>query len=547
MTLTTQIALPNNANDSVIEAFERLQKVIIERDETIALRDKLIAQNIAVIAARDHTINLLTEKMKVLSNLKFGRKSERFDPTQQVLFDEAISMDIGEIEAQIEAALSPQSEASAELPNAKPAAKKPMAKPVRKPLPEHLERVIEHLPAQHCECPKCHGVLHQISEEISEKLAVVPPVYFVRHIIRPVMGCRSCDAAFTTPTQPEIINGGMADLSLLVYVLIQKYLDHIPLYRLSEIAKRSGIYLPVSTLAEWVGKCGFALMPLIEKLRQHLHRCAAIHADETPIQMLNPAPKTGGEPRAQNVQRAYLFAYRSAEIGTEPIVIFDFQTSRAGAHAAQFLTGYTGALVVDDFSGYKALFKDTPMKELACWAHARRKFFELHVANKSALAAEALSRIGTIYDDEREVKDASKEARYQHRQTHTRPKVQALFEWLKKTRAVTTNNTGTAKAMDYLLRREVSFLRFLENGSYPIDNNPVENAIRPIALGRKNWLFAGSARAGERAAAIMSLLATAKACGLNPHAYLLDILGRLPSTKDKDIESLLPYNWTTGR
>ena len=139
MTLTTQIALPNNANDSVIEAFERLQKVIIERDETIALRDKLIAQNIAVIAARDHTINLLTEKMKVLSNLKFGRKSERFDPTQQVLFDEAISMDIGEIEAQIEAALSPQSEASAELPNAKPAAKKPMAKPVRKPLPEHLE------------------------------------------------------------------------------------------------------------------------------------------------------------------------------------------------------------------------------------------------------------------------------------------------------------------------------------------------------------------------------------------------------------------------
>ena len=219
----------------------------------------------------------------------------------------------------------------------------------------------------------------------------------------------------------------------------------------------------------------------------------------------------------------------------------------AGSHAAQFLTGYTGALVVDDFSGYKALFKDTPMKELACWAHARRKFFELHVANKSALAAEALSRIGAIYDDEREVKDASTAARYQHRQTHTQPKVQALFDWLKKTRAVTTNNTGTAKAMDYLLRREVSFLRFLENGSYPIDNNPVENAIRPIALGRKNWLFAGSVRAGERAAAIMSLLATAKACGLNPHTYLLDILTRLPSTKDKDIESLLPNNWVAGR
>ena len=323
MTLIAQTALPNDAIDSVFEALERLQKVIIERDETIALRDK-------VIAARDHTINVLTEKMKVLSNLKFGRKSERFDPTQQVMFDEAINMDIGEIEAQIEAAMGVQDAATSEVQEAKPVAKKPKAKPVRKPLPEHLERVIERVPAQHCECPKCSGALHQISEEISEKLAVVPPVYFVRQIIRPVMGCRSCEAAFTTPTQPEIINGGMADLSLLVYVLVQKYLDHIPLYRLSEIAKRSGIYLPVSTLAEWVGKCGFALIPLVDRLRQHLHRCAAIHADETPIQMLNPAPKTGGEPRAQNVQRAYLFAYRSAEIGTEPIVIFDFQTSRAG-------------------------------------------------------------------------------------------------------------------------------------------------------------------------------------------------------------------------
>ena len=323
MNLTAQIAHPNDANDSVSEAFERLQKLIIEQAETIALRDK-------VIAARDHTINLLTEKMKALSNLKFGRKSERFDPTQQVLFDEAISMDIGEIEAQIEAALSPQSEASAELPNAKPAAKKPMAKPVRKPLPEHLERVIEHVPAQHCECPQCHGVLHQISEEISQKLAVKPPVYFVRQIIRPVMGCRSCEAAYSTPTQPEIINGGMPDPSLLAQILIHKYLDHLPLYRQSEIAKRSGIELPISTIAEWVGKSGVALIPLVDRLRKDLHRRGAIHADETPIQMLNPAPKTGGEPRAQNVQRAYLFAYRSAEIGTELIVIFDFQTSRAG-------------------------------------------------------------------------------------------------------------------------------------------------------------------------------------------------------------------------
>jgi len=547
MTFDAQILLPKDADSSVLEAFERLQKVLAEQADTLLVNDKTIAgheQTIVshkqTIAARDQTISVLITRLQLATEQRFGRKGERFDPAQQIMFDEAISEDIGALEAQIEAAESGFAEASPQVPpKAKPASKKP----VRKPLPEHLPRETVHLPAKHCDCPACGSALHQIGQEVSEKLAVKPAVYFALQTIRPTMACRSCESVYRTPSPPEIINGGIPAPSLLAQVIIHKYVDHCPHYRQSQIALRSGIFLPPSTLSEWTGGSAVALIPLVDRLRSYLHQCAAIHADETPIQMLNPGPKANGEKRAKNVQRAYLFAYRSAEIGMPPIVVFDFQTSRSGTHAAQFLTGYTGALVVDDFSGYKALFKDTPVTELACWAHARRKFYELHIANKSLLAAEALSRISGLYEIEREVKDASTLVRYQHRQTYALPKVHALFEWLKKLRPTTVNNTGTARAMDYLLRREASFLRYLEDGRYPIDNNPVENAIRPIALGRKNWLFAGSARAGERAAAIMSLLSTAKACGLNQHAYLEDVLTRLPSTKAKDIDSLLPQNW----
>jgi transposase len=375
--------------------------------------------------------------------------------------------------------------------------------------------------------------------EVSEKLDVTPPVYVVRQRHYPVMACRTCESIYGTPTAPEIIEGGIPTAALLAHVTVQKFVDHLPLYRQSEIAKRAGVHLPVSTLAEWLGKVGVALKPLVAYLRKQLYEQAVLHVDETPIQMLNP----GAKERSQTTKRAYLFAYRSAEFGCAPMVVFDFQTSRSGTHAAAFLEGYTGALVVDDFAGYKALFRDTPMREIACWAHARRKFFELHKANQSPIAHEALTRIGALYEHERVAKEMSKEERTAYRQAQTQVDAENLFAWLKKIRPQVSSNSSTGNAIDYLLRREASFLRFLEDGNYPIDNNAVENAIRPIALGRKNWLFAGSAKAGERAAAIMSLLATAKACGVNPQTYLTDVLTRLPTTKDRDIADLLPQNW----
>jgi len=275
-----------------------------------------------------------------------------------------------------------------------------------------------------------------------------------------------------------------------------------------------------------------ALQPLVDRLRSELKQHPVLHADETPVAMLDPG--------AGKTRRSYLFAYRSGS--GPPIVVFDFCTSRSGEHARRFLGEYQGALMVDDYSGYKALFAKG-VTELGCWAHARRKFFELQAASGSPVASEAIARIAALYRVEADTKAMKADARHAHRQQHALPHLQSLRIWLDELRPQVAGNSGTARAMDYTLRRWTALARYVEDGLYPIDNNPIENAIRPIAVGRKNWLFAGSETAGRRAAAIMSLLATAKANGHEPHAWLSDVLTRLPTTLDRDIQALLPHRW----
>ena len=520
----------HDADDSRQWRLERLGLIARHDEEILALKKALnarefeLTQSHAELTQSKGELALLKVQLETLRRLKFGRSTERFDPAQQQLFDEAVAADIAAIEAQIEAHTAATTKPSVAR-----------AKPVRKPLPEHLPRVICRLPAASCTCAKCGGELHEIGEEFSEKLDIKPAEYFVLKTIRPVLGCRKCEIAFTTPTLPEIIDGGIPAPGLLAHILVSKYVDHLPLYRQREIGLRSGVEMAISSTSEWVGRCGFALQPIVNRAQILLFESSVIHVDEIPVQMLDPG--------SGKTKRAYLFAYRSGDIGAPPIVIFEFATSRSGANARRFLQGYTGALVVDDFAGYKELFKSTPMRELACWAHARRKFFELHAANKSVMAAEALTRIAAIYEVECEAKDFDAPARQAYRGLHAKPKIESLFDWLTELRTKMSSNSGAANAVDYLLRRKVSYVRYLEDGCYPIDNNPIENAVRPIALGRKNWLFAGSELAGQRAAAIMSLVATAKANGVEPFAYLKDILTRLPTHKDKDIDALLPQNF----
>lgn len=328
------------------------------------------------------------------------------------------------------------------------------------------------------------------------------------------------------PVAPAVIDRGMAGPSVLAQLTIAKYVDHLPLYRQEAIFQRHGIELSRTTLSEWIGRIGVTLEPLAHRLRERLLLHRILHADETPVQQLDPG--------SGKTKRAYLFAYRSGE--GEPIVVFDYCQSRAGAHARSVLGHWRGALMVDDFSGYKALF-DAGITELACWAHARRKFVEVQQTTRNPLADQAIVQIASIYA----IWNQWREDRTRTvLRTHLRRAIDAFHTWLTTHQSKVLSHSAMSKAIHYSLRRWPALAGVADDDAYPIDNNPIENAIRPIALGRKNWLFTGSALAGQRAASIMSLVATAKANGIEPHAWLTDTLTKLPTTQNRDIDSLLP-------
>jgi transposase len=334
-----------------------------------------------------------------------------------------------------------------------------------------------------------------------------------------------------------VIDGGLAAPGLLAWVATQKFLDHLPLYRVEQICARQGVPIARSTLAEWVGRIGVALQPLSERLAELLKQRSILHADETPVPQLDPGKG--------KTHRAYLWAYRSCDLDHgPPILVFDYQPGRSGQHVRHFLQGWRGHLMVDDYSGYKALFH-AGVTELACLAHARRKFFDLHAANQNPFAAEALQRIAALYRIEQDAKECSVAQRKALRQSASQPLLDALHDWLLQARRKTADGSGLARAIDYSLRRWPALQRYATQGEFPIDNNPIENAIRPIAIGKKNWLFAGSERAGMRAAAIQSLLGTAKLNGIEPTVWLKETLEKLPTWPNSRIDELLPLRRDT--
>jgi transposase len=540
---STQLAAITDANVLRSIVAENLIG-IAARDAKIAQHEAQRAEDIAQIAAhaariaqheaqalahqraivyKDSRIEQLTLQIARLRRMQFDARSEKMDPEQRALFDEAVAADIAAVETELEGL---QSE------DGKTPAKPPRRKSQRRPLPPELPRIETRHEPESCTCGQCGAALVPIGEHVSEKLDVKPLEFFVRRDVYPQYACRGCQTITAVPVAASIVDRGIAAPGLIAQVAISKYVDHLPLYRQEAIYTRSGVEIGRTSMAEWMGAAGVALQPLVAVLRNELLGHPVLHADETPVAMLDPG--------AGKTKRAYLFAYRTAT--DDPIVVFDFCISRSGRHAKHFLGDYRGALMVDDYGGYKALFANG-VTELGCWAHARRKFVDLHKASGSEIAQEAINRIAALYQIEAKARDLDDAARHAYRQCHAAPLVHDLKTWLVTLRPTVAGNSGTANAIDYTLRRWPALARYLEDGRYPIDNNPIENAIRPIALGRKNWLFAGSETAGQRAAAIMSLLATAKANGRDPHAWLTDVLTRLPTTRDRDIEELLPHRW----
>lgn len=491
--------------------------------------DQLDAQQLRELAARLMTemrakqvlIDKLTHENATLKRLKFAAASEAYTSEQQRLLFETLDMDMEAVSAEIEKLAVPAADT------------REKQQPKRAALPANLPRKeIVHEP-ESTTC-RCGCQLQRIGEDVAEKLDYQPGVFTVERHVRGKWVCRQCETLVQAPVAPHIIDKGIPTAGLLAHVLVAKYADHLPLYRQSGIFERAGLGIPDSTLAQWVGQCGVQLQPLVDALRETLLQQEVLHADETPVQMLKPG---NGK-----THRAYLWSYCSTGMSAMKAVVFDFAESRAGEHARNFLGNWSGTLVCDDYGGYKALFKQG-VAEAGCMAHARRKFYELWANHKSQIAEEALKLFGALYDIERQAQEVDANQRRQLRQLQARPVADTLQAWLLAQRERVPQGSATAKAINYSLGRWEALTRYLDDGDVPIDNNWVENRIRPVALGRNNWLFAGSLRAGKRAAAIMSLLQSTKLNGHDAFAYMKDVLERLPTLPNTRLDELMPHRW----
>ena len=507
---------------SLMDKLTAQQGQIRRRDDEIARRER-------EITFKQATIDKLTHEMAVLKRLKFAAKSEAFNAEQKSLLEETIDADLEALARELE-----------QLVPTEPAEREKQ-QPKRQALPANLpRREIRHEP-ESTTCG-CGCTLVRIGQDVAEKLDYVPGVFTVERHVRGKWVCTQCETLIQAPVAPHIIDKGIPTTGLLAQVLVAKYADHLPLYRQEGIFARAGLAIPRSTLAQWVGACGVQLQPLVDALKAEMLSHSVLHADETPVAMLKPANLRDGK-----THRAYLWSYCTTVYDQMKAVVFDFAESRAGQHARDFLglpgkDGWRGKLVCDDFSGYKAMF-ELGVTEAGCLAHARRKFYELWIDHKSTVAEEALKLFGRLYEIEREVRDLDADERRRIRQLKARPVADALHTWLSTQRQKVPDGTATAKAIDYSLARWVALTRYLDDGDLPCDNNWVENQIRPIAIGRNNWLFAGSLRAGKRAAAVMSLVHSARLNGHDPYAYLRDVLERLPTQPNSRIGELLAHRW----
>lgn len=480
-----------------------------------------IEQQAKTIQYKTLKIEQLTHELAYLKRLKFSHKSEHLSALQLSLLDEITDADIAAIEAEID---SLQADAPAQP--IKP-------RPKRQPLPAHLPRIdIRHDP-DHAHCG-CGCQLRRIGEDVSEKLDYIPGSFQVERHIRSKWVCDACETLVQQPMPAHIIDKGLPTTGLLAHLLIAKYADHLPLYRQAQIFERAGLAIPTSTLSQWVGVCGLRLSPLSEALKQALLSQSILHVDETPVPMLKPGKK--------KTHQATIWAYASPIDAPIKGVYYDFSEGRSGQYARNVLQNWQGHLVCDDYGGYKQCFKQG-ITEVGCMAHARRKFVELHETGKSTIAEQAIRLFAELYGVEQEIKDLDADARRKIRQLKAKPITDVLYQWLQAHLHQVPKGGVSEKAIHYSLKRWDALTRYLDNGALPIDNNWVENQIRPWALGRGNWLFAGSLRSGQYAANIMSLIQSAKINGLEPYAYLKDVLERLPTHKASQIDALLPHNW----
>src|SRR5882672_593197 len=498
-----------------------------------ALKALIVAQHAQILskdeqlASRDEEIERLKLLIAKLRRMEFGRKSEKLN--RQI---EQLELRLDELEA-IRAEKMASTFAT---PMAAPVNQ--TAKRARQPLPAHLPRETRKVLPKQEACPDCGGKLKQLGEDVSETLEYVPEHFKVIRQVRPKLACACCDKIVQAEAASRPIARGIAGPGLLAHVLVSKYCDHLPLYRQSEIYAREGVELDRSTMAEWVGGCSRLLEPLVEALRRHVMNAEKLHSDDTPVPVLAPGngkTKTG---------RLWTYVRDDRPWGdkTPPAVWFAYTPDRKGEHPIAHLSEFTGTLQADGYAGYDAVYKGGRVREAACMAHVRRPFYELYEAHKSAVAKETLERIAALYAIEEEIRGRSAEERREVRNARSRPLLESLKQWFEETLGKLSRKSDTTKAIRYALGCWNALLRFCDDGHLEIDNNAAERSLRTVVLGRKNYLFCGSDTGGERAAAIYGLIGTAKLNGINPEAYLREVLSRIADHPINRIEELLPWN-----
>ena len=503
----------SSASAALPDDVETLKRLVIGRDETIA---KLLAE-----IAR-------------LKRWRYGRSAERMDET---LLQLQLALDdlqrLPEVEPHDQAVLP--LEESTHTPPSKPPLR---VRRVSRALPAHLPReTIVHQPAS-CTCPDCGAAMRKLGEDISEQLDFIPGIFKVLRHVRPKLSCAHCSRVIQLPAPSRPIERALPAAGLLAQVIVAKYADHCPLYRQQGIYRRAGVELDRATLAEWVGGASWLLDPLVDALGRYVLAPGKVHADDTPVPVLDPGrgkTKTG---------RLWTYVRDDRPAGSRdpPAVWYRYSQNRKAEHPRAHLRAFHGILQADAYSGFAALYEGEGILEASCWAHARRKFYDIYAANNSPIAAEAIQRIGALYAIEREIRGRLPSERAAVRQQRSAPLLDELHAWLSAMLRTVSAKSQLAGAIHYALVRWRALTRYRDDGRIEIDNNSAERSIRPIVLGRRNYLFAGSDAGGERAANIYSLIGTAMLNAMDPYLYLRYVLERIAEHPIKRVEELLPWN-----
>jgi len=506
----------------------------------VAQRDAALAAAKAGLVAMTLEVDKLKFELARLKRSNFGQSSERLD--RQI---EQLELKLEEIEAaSADATITEPAIPDAEAP---PSASDPTGKKPRRALPLHLERQTKvHEPALST-CPRCGtDRCRRVGEDVSEVLTYIPARFAVIRHVRPSYSCAKCEAMVQAPMPSLPVPRAMADASVMAHIVLSKFADHLPLYRQSEIYARAGLDLDRSLLADWVGKCAWLLRPLADRIAAHVMAGEVLHADDTPVPVLAPG---NGRTKTGRLW-VYLRDERPHAGSAPPAVLYRYTPDRKGQHCRVHLSTFRGHLHADGYAGFAELYErfdgaPAGVHEVSCWAHVRRKFFDVYKANVSPLAQIALERIGDLFDIERSIVGSPPEQRCAVRQALAKPRLEALRDWFDVTVKTIPAKGELAGAIRYAQHRWQALCRYADDGRLEISNNAAENAIRPVALGRKNWLFAGSDAGGDRAAIFYTLIRSAKLNGLEPEAYLRDVLTRIGEHPVNRLDDLLPWRWAS--